>query len=238
MTAREELIADTFVELADTLVAEFDVIDFLHTLVERAVALLDADAGGIMLADQRGGLEVLAASTHEVRLVELFELQNHEGPCLEAFRTGEAVTKHDLSEMRTSWPQFTSRLEQAGFSSAQAVPMRLRDEVIGALNVFRVSPGALSDADMKLARALADVATVGLLQERSIRARERLAEQLQGALNSRVLIEQAKGVLAERSGLEVDEAFDAMRTYARRHGIPLHAVAQDIVRGRLQLEGT
>jgi hypothetical protein len=124
MTAREDLIADTFVELADTLVAEFDLIDFLHTLVERMVALLDVDAGGIMLADQRGGLEVLAASTHEVRLVELFELQNHEGPCLEAFRTGEAVTKNDLAEMRAAWPSFTTRLEQAGFSSAQAVLTR------------------------------------------------------------------------------------------------------------------
>ena len=235
MTAREDLIADTFVELADTLVAEFDTIDFLHTLVERTLALLDADAGGIMLADQRGGLEVLAASSHEVRLVELFELQNHEGPCLEAFRTGEAVTKTDLADMRASWPSFTARLERAGFASAQAVPMRLREEVIGALNVFRVTPGALSPADMKMARALADVATVGLLQERTIRARERLAEQLQGALNSRVLIEQAKGVLAERSGLEVDQAFTAMRSHARRSGASLHAVADDIIHGRIGL---
>jgi len=236
MTAREELIADTFVELADTLVAEFDIIEFLHILVEKTVALLDADAGGIMLADQRGGLEVLAASSHEVRLVELFELQNQEGPCLEAFRTGEAVTKNDLPEMRAAWPSFTTRLEQAGFSSAQAVPMRLRDEVIGALNVFRVSPGALTAADMKMARALADVATVGLLQERTIRARERLAEQLQGALNSRVLIEQAKGVLAERTGLEVDQAFAAMRAHARRSGLSLHSVAEDVVQGRIQLD--
>jgi transcriptional regulator with GAF, ATPase, and Fis domain len=237
MTAREDLIADTFVELADTLVAEFDLIDFLHTVVERTVVLLDVDAGGIMLADQRGGLEVLAASTHEVRLVELFELQNHEGPCLEAFRTGEAVTKNDLAEMRAAWPSFTTRLEQAGFSSAQAVPTRLREEVIGALNVFRIAPGSLCPADMKLARALADVATVGLLQERTIRARERLAEQLQRALNSRVLIEQAKGVLAERSGLEVDQAFAAMRTHARRSGSPLHTVAGDIVHGRIRLDG-
>jgi GAF domain-containing protein len=238
MTAREELIADTFVELADTLVAEFDVIDFLHTLVERTVALLDADAGGIMLADQRGGLEVVAASSHEVRLVELFELQNDEGPCLEAFRTGEAVTKSDLVEMRASWPSFTPRLEQAGFASAQAVPMRLREEVIGALNVFRVTPGALNAADMRMGRALADVATVGLLQERTISARERLASQLQGALNSRVLIEQAKGVLAERSGVEVDRAFAVMRSHARRNGIPMHTVAEEVVRGRLRLDAT
>ncbi|SEO77579.1 GAF and ANTAR domain-containing protein [Trujillonella endophytica] len=236
MTAREELIADALVQLADTLVDDFDVIDFLHLLTERAVGLLDADAAGIMLADQRGGLEVLAASSHEVHLIELFELQNQEGPCLEAFRTGAAVTRTDLAEMRAAWPSFTERLEQAGFASAQAVPMRLRDEVIGALNVFRVTPGPLDGSDMKLARALADVATVGLLQERAIHARERLAEQLQGALNSRVLIEQAKGVLAERTGLEVDRAFAVMRTHARRSGIPLHAVAERVVRGGADLE--
>ena len=235
MTAREELIADAFVQLADTLVAEFDVLDFLHLLVERAVELLDADAGGIMLADQRGGLEVMAASSHEVRLLELFELQNEEGPCLEAFRSGVAVSRPDPAAMRAAWPEFTARIEEAGFSSAQAVPMRLRDEVIGALNVFRVAPGALSDADTKLARALADIGTIGLLQERSLRARDRLAEQLQGALNSRVLIEQAKGVLAERSGLEVGQAFTALRDHARRHGMPLAEVADAVVRGRLRL---
>ena len=235
MATREERIADTFVELADTLVAEFDAIDFLHTLVDRAVDLLDADAGGIMIADQTGGLEVVAASSHEVRLVELFELQHEEGPCLEAFRTGLAVTRVDPKAMRTSWPRFTPRLEAAGYASAQAVPMRLRAEIIGALNVFRVSPGALQPSDMKLARALADVATVGLLQERTIRARELVAEQLQGALNSRILIEQAKGVLAERSGLDVDAAFTVMRTHARTHGLPLAGVAADVVGGRIRL---
>ena len=232
---REDLIADTFVELADTLVAEFDAIDFLHILIERAVTLLDVDAGGIMLADDRGGLEVLAASSHEARLVELFELQHDEGPCLEAFHTGQSVTRSGLEEMRESWPNFTPRLQEAGFSSAQAVPMRLRKEVIGALNVFRIEPGPLSPADMKLARALADVATVGLLQERTIRARDLLAEQLQGALNSRILIEQAKGVLAERTGLDVDEAFTVIRAYARQHSQPLAVVATAVIHGRIRL---
>lgn len=235
MTSREAQIADTFVELADTLVAEFDLIDFLHTLVERAVTLLDADAGGVMLADQRGGLEVMAASSHEVRLVELFELQNDEGPCLEAFRTGQAVTRADPADMARSWPVFTARVRAAGYASAQAVPMRLRDEVIGALNVFRVSSGALSPADMRLARAMADVATVGLMQARAIQTRNLLAEQLQGALNSRVLIEQAKGVLAERSGLQVDQAFTVLRTHARRNGVSLGTVAAEVVAGRIRL---
>jgi hypothetical protein len=138
--------------------------------------------------------------------------------------------------MHAAWPTFTPRLAQAGFASAQAIPMRLRDEVIGALNVFRVVPGALSDVDMRLARALADVATVGILQQRILSARDLLAEQLQGALNSRVLIEQAKGVLAERTGTSVDQAFVLMRTHARRTGAHLHAVAADIVTGRTRLQ--
>jgi transcriptional regulator with GAF, ATPase, and Fis domain len=233
--SREEAIADTFVELAEALVTDFDVIDFLHTLVERTTMLLDADAGGIMLAHQRGGLEVMAASSHEVHLVELFELQNDEGPCLEAFRSGQAVAKADIAEMRQSWPRFTRRLLQAGYSSAQAVPMRWRDDVIGAINVFRASPGALGQADMRLARALADVATVGLLQARTLRARDVLAEQLQGALNSRILIEQAKGVLAERTGLHVDQAFTVLRTHARRSGATLDVIAAQVVAGTIRL---
>jgi GAF domain-containing protein len=231
VTARELLIADTFVELADTLVDDFDLLDFLQTLVDRTVQLVDADAGGIMLADQRGGLEVLAASSHTTRLVELFELQHDEGPCLDAFRTGEQVTKTDEAAMRAAWPTFTARLSAAGFSSAQAIPLRLRDQVIGALNVFRVSPGALSEADMKLARALADVATVAIVQQRVLEAREQLAEQLQEALTSRIRVEQAKGILAERSGIDVDAAFTLLRTHARRTGRPLREVVDAVIGG-------
>ncbi|WP_222196203.1 GAF and ANTAR domain-containing protein [Modestobacter italicus] len=231
MTARELLIADTFVELAGTLVDDFDLIDFLHALVERTVALVDADAGGIMLADQRGGLEVMAASTHDTRLVELFELQHDEGPCLDAFRTGEQVTKVDEAAMRGAWPTFTARLSEAGFASAQAIPLRLQTQVIGALNVFRVAPGALSAADMKLARALADVATVAIVQQRVLDAREQLAEQLQEALTSRIRVEQAKGILAERSGVGVDAAFTLMRTHARRSGLPLRQVVDAVISG-------
>jgi len=235
VTTRESLIAETFVELADTLVDEFDLLDFLHTLIERTVALVDADAGGIMLADQRGGLEVLAASSHASHLVELFELQHDEGPCLDAFRSGQSVSRADEAAMRASWPTFTPRLAEAGFASAQAVPMRLRNQVIGALNVFRVIPGALSESDMALARALADVATVGILQQRVINARELLAEQLQEALNSRVMIEQAKGVLAERTGVQVDQAFELIRSHARRGGIPLRQVVDGVLSGTLRL---
>ena len=235
MTNQETLLADTFVELADTLVDDFDLIDFLHLLVERTVALVGADAAGIMLADQRGRLEVMAASSHAAQLVELFELQQQEGPCLEAFRSGQPVSKAGVADMHVAWPTFTPHLVLAGFTSAQAVPMRLREQVIGALNIFRISPGPLSDAEMRLGRALADVATVGILQQRVISARDLLAEQLQGALNSRVLIEQAKGVLAERTGKNVDEAFVLMRAHARRTGAHLRVVADQIVTGKLRL---
>jgi GAF domain-containing protein len=144
MTSREQLLATTFVDLADTLVADFDVIDFLYTLASRSVELLDADAAGIMLADHDGGLHVMASSAEEARLLELYELQNNEGPCLDCFRSGRPVVRDDLPAMRSSWPAFTEQLQGLGFRSAQALPMRLREETIGALNLFRTRPGRLS----------------------------------------------------------------------------------------------
>jgi GAF domain-containing protein len=233
MTSREQLIATTFVDLADTLVADFDVIDFLHTLATRSVALLDASAAGIMLADQRGGLQVLASSTEEARLLELYELRNNEGPCLDCFRSGQPVARDDLPAMRSSWPVFTQRLEELGFRSAQALPMRLRDETIGVLNIFRTEPGPLAEPDRRIGQAMADVATVGLLQERAIAAREQLATQLQTALSSRVQLEQAKGMLAERTGLPMDRMFQVMREYARAHNRRLSEVAAQIIDGSL-----
>lgn len=231
MTTREDRIAETFVELADTLVADFDVIEFLHVLADRSVELLDADAAGIMLGDQRGGLHQVASSTEEARLIELFEHQNNEGPCLDCFRSGQPVAREDIPSMRASWPAFTGRLEQLGFQAAQAIPMRLRTEVIGALNIFRTTPGLLSDADARLAQALADVATVGLLQQRAVTARDTLAEQLQTALNSRIVLEQAKGMIAERTGLQMGEAFQVLRDYARKHGDKLSDVAVRVIDG-------
>lgn len=232
MSTRDALIADAFVELADSLVTGFEVTDFLDRLVIRAVELLDADAAGIMLADSHGQLQVLAASSHDVRLLELFELQGNSGPCLDSFRSGEPVTPPDLAAMRSSWPTFAARSEAVGYSSAQAVPMRLRNEVIGAMNVFRIGEGALVGSQLKLARALADVASVALISERTISARELAADQLQGALNSRVVLEQAKGMLAERAGVGVDQAFSRMRDHARRSGQSLRDVAAAVVENR------
>jgi transcriptional regulator with GAF, ATPase, and Fis domain len=231
MTSREQLLATTFVDLADTLVADFDVIDFLHTLATRSVQLLDADAAGIMLADQHGGLHVMASSAEEARLLELYELQNNEGPCLDCFRSGRPVARDDLPAMRASWPAFTQQLQQLGLHSAQALPMRLRNETIGALNLFRTEPGPLSETDRGIGQAMADVATVGLIQERAIATHELLAAQLQTALNSRVQLEQAKGMLAQRTGLPMDQVFQLMRDYARNRNRRLSDVAAQIIDG-------
>ncbi|MBA3524214.1 MAG: GAF and ANTAR domain-containing protein [Geodermatophilaceae bacterium] len=233
MTNREPQLADAFVDLADTLVNDFDAVDFLHSLVGHLVDLLDVTAAGIMMSDQRGGLEVLASSSEETRLLELFETQNDEGPCLDCFRSGEPVGHVDMAAMRKAWPVFTPRMVEAGFQSAQAIPLRLRRQTIGAVNVFRSESGLMAAGDLKVGRALADVATIGLIQSRSITARDTVAEQLQSALNSRILIEQAKGAFAERTGLGVDEAFQVMRAYARSTGRRLSDVGAQVLDGTL-----
>jgi transcriptional regulator with GAF, ATPase, and Fis domain len=225
------LLSDTFIELADTMVADFDVIDFLHMLTDRSVRLLAADAAGVVLADPRGELRVAAASSEEAGLLELFQLQNDEGPCLECFRTGLAVTATDLVGMAPQWPRFAEAAARAGFTTVEALPMRLRDQVIGALNLFRAKPGPFDPADLRIGQALADVATIGLLHERNVRRRETVAEQLQGALNSRVVIEQAKGKLAERLSIDMDRAFKMLRDYARNSNQHLTDVARDFVDG-------
>lgn len=232
MSTREEQVADAFVELADSLVNDFEVQDFLHRVIERALGLLDADAAGIMLADAHGELQVLASSSELMQVLELLELQGDSGPCLDAYRTGLPVTPAGLGEMRANWPAFAEQVELAGFSSIQATPMRLRDDVIGALNIFRRREGAMTDADLRLARALADVATVALITDRTLTARQRLTDQLQEALSSRVLLEQAKGMLAERAGIDVGEAFTLMRQRARRSGRTLLDVATEVIGNR------
>jgi transcriptional regulator with GAF, ATPase, and Fis domain len=226
-----DLLSDTFIELADTMVADFDILDFLHMLTDRAVQLLGASAAGVMLADPRGELRVAAASTEEAGLLELFQLQNDQGPCLECFRTGRPVTAADLSAAAQRWPRFAQAAVQAGFVTVEALPMRLRDQVIGALNLFRAEPGSFDEADLRIGQALADVATIGLLHERNVRRRETVAEQLQAALNSRVVIEQAKGKLAERLGIDMDRAFSMLRDYARASNLRLTDVARAFVAG-------
>jgi GAF domain-containing protein len=228
-----ERLGQVFVELADTLVDEFDQVDFLQTLTDRSVELLGADAAGLMLADQRGALQLMASTLEKARDLELFELQVMEGPCLECFATGRPVVNVELAEAHQRWPVFTQAAVRAGFRATHALPLRLRQEVVGAMNLFTREPGRLDAEHLAIGQAMADVATIGLLHERNLREQTVLSEQLQAALHSRVLIEQAKGVLAARARVDVVEAFARMRGHARRHGVPLTAVATAVLEGSL-----
>ena len=228
-----ERLGQVFVELADTLVDDFDPVDFLQTLTDRSVELLGADAAGLMLTDQRGALRLMASTMAEAHDLEVFELQVREGPCLDCFATGRAVVNVDLTEARERWPVFTRAAVDAGFRATHALPLRLRSQVVGAMNLFAAEPGRLDDAHIAIGQAMADVATIGLLHERNLRERTVLSEQLQTALHSRVLIEQAKGVLAARAEIGVPEAFVRMRSYARRHGITLSVVAAALIEGAI-----
>jgi GAF domain-containing protein len=231
-----QLLSETFVELTDTMVAGFDVIDFLHVLTDRSVLLLDVSAAGLLLADPRGELRVVAASCEAARLLELFQLQSDQGPCLDCFRSGQPVTATDLGTDQR-WPRFAAAATQTGFGAVQALPMRLREQVIGALNLFRAAPGVFDLADVRVGQALADVATIGLLHERNMRRSDTLNEQLQTALNSRVVIEQAKGKLAERLGLDMDQAFSVLRDYARSRNRRLSDLARAMVDGTETIPG-
>ena len=224
-----DLLSDTFVDLADTMVADFDVIDFLHVLTDRSVRLLAASGAGVLLADPRGELRVAAASSGQAGLLELFQLQNDQGPCLDCFRTGQPVTAADLTAAAQQWPRFAEAATRSGIRTVQALPMRLRDQVIGALNLFRTESGPFDLAELRIAQALADVATIGLLHQQNVRRRETLAEQLQAALNSRVAIEQAKGKLAERLSIDMDQAFSMLRAHARSSSQRLTDVARAFV---------
>jgi GAF domain-containing protein len=211
------------------MVADFDVIDFLHVLTDRSVRLLAASAAGVLLVDPRGELRVAAASSGQAGLLELFQLQNDQGPCLDCFRTGQPVTAADLSVPSQQWPRFAQAATKSGFRTVQALPMRLRHEVIGALNLFRGEPGPFDLAELRIGQALADVATIGLLHQQNVRRSETLAEQLRAALDSRVVIEQAKGKLAERLSIDMDQAFSLLRDHARSSNERLTDVARAFV---------
>ncbi|MGW4399966.1 GAF and ANTAR domain-containing protein [Amycolatopsis nivea] len=223
-----------FVDMADTLVDEYDVADMLHRLAKYCVTLLGAPAAGLLLADQRGGLEVIASSDESSRMLELLQLQTEQGPCLDAYRGGEAVVVEDLAAQAARWPRFVPEATRAGYRSVYALPMRLRRQVIGTLNLFGRGQSPLTGAALSVARALADIATIGILQERAIRRGELLTEQLQHALNSRVAIEQAEGVLAHAGKLDMEVAFERLRTYSRGHNQRLSEVAEAVANSQLR----
>lgn len=231
--AREQDLATAFVDLADTLVSDYDIADLLYRLVDHSVRLLDATEAGLLLSDQRGSLHVMASSDEKTKLLELFQLQADEGPCLDCYRSGEAVAVADLAANLTRWPRFAPVALAEGYTAVHAFPLRLRKMTIGALNLFSDHPGDLPDDDRYVAQALADIATIAILQERAIQHNETLVAQLEGALASRVVIEQAKGVLAEHGGLDMDQAFQALRDLARNSNRRLADVAHDVVLGVL-----
>ena len=224
-----ERLARVFVEVADTLVAEFDLIEFLQMVTVRTSDLVDARAAGLLLADPSGRLQMMAASDERAKMVELFQAQAVEGPCQDCFQTGAPVVNADLRQAYARWPRFAPIAVEAGYQSVHAFPMRLRTEVVGALNLFSESTGSISDEDADVVQALADVATIGLIQERAIAQSELVAEQLQSALNSRIVIEQAKGAIAQIHGGTPDEAFVRIRTFCRGHHLRLSDVARAII---------
>ena len=230
---RESSLVRTFVELADTLVAEFDVVELLTLLADRCVEVLDVEAAGLMLVAPDGDLRVMASSSETMRVLELFELQSQEGPCLDCYRTGEPVVNQNLATVNGRWPRFAPEALAAGFHSVHALPMRLRGSVIGALNLFHAREGEMAPADVEAAQALADVATIGILQHRAALEAQVLNEQLNHALNSRVVIEQAKGMIAEREGLNMEEAFSLLRNHSRNHNLKLAEVAREVIEGGL-----
>ena len=233
--SREQLLATTFVELADTLGDDFGVLDFLQRLASRCTEILGASAAGVILADQRGTLQLVASTTHASPVLELVAVATSRGPCLEAFRTGVPVVNVAPDDAARRWPQFTRDARTLGFASAPVVPMRFRTDVIGALSLLYREPTTLDDDDIAIAQALAGVATVGLLQERTPRQKEILAEQLQTALTLRVVVEQAKGVIAELTGLTVEASFDRLSAIAGRQGRALSDVATDVIARRLDV---
>jgi GAF domain-containing protein len=230
---RETLLAQTLVELADTLVDDFDVVELLTLVADRCVEVLDVDAAGLMLIAPDGDLRSMASSSEAMHVLELFELQSHEGPCLDCYRTGQPVVNQDLATVNGRWPRFAAEALAAGFHSVHALPMRLRGTVIGALNLFHIHAGQMRKPDVDAAQAFADVATIAILQHRATLESQLVNEQLNHALNSRVAIEQAKGMVAERLGLNLEQAFTALRGHSRNHNLRLVDVAHDITDGTL-----
>lgn len=226
---REEKINDAFVRVAGTLIDDYDVVDLLSTLMNTCTELLDVQAGGILLTDTTGGLELVASTSEEAETVEIMTVAAGAGPCIESYTTGAVVSVPNIDEDAQSWPRFRRTALEQGFRAAHAIPLRLHGQVIGAMNLMSTDAGALSARDSRLAQALADVATVGIVHERNFRQPAVVSAQLHLALDTRVLIEQAKGALAQYLSCTMTEAFTALRDYARTHEISLRVAAQGVL---------
>lgn len=237
-TGRERALAAAFIDVADTLVDDYDILDLLYRVTTHSVHLLDVDAAGLLLTDGRGHLRLLASSDEQARLVELFQLQTQQGggPCLDCYLSGQPVSAADLAQWFERWPGFVVEAQRQGFHTVHALPMRLRDEVIGGLNLFRTKTTPLNPDDLRLGQALADIATIAILQQRALNHRGLIIEQLQGALHGRITIEQAKGALAYHGDIDIDTAFHRLRSYARDHRQKLSELARRVLAERDQAQ--
>jgi GAF domain-containing protein len=233
--SRESLLVATLVEMADNLVDNYDVIDVLTLLSERCVETIDVAAAGVMLGLPDGGLQHLASSSDSMRALELYQIQANEGPCVDCYAAGVAIINHELVDPDDRWPRFTPRAMEQGFLSVHCLPMRLRGRTIGALNLFRTDVGLLTEADVAVVQGLADVATIAILQHQATMGAKLLNDQLSLALNSRVVIEQAKGMISQSLQCEMDEAFARLRAHARNHNLRLTDVATNVVAGSLHI---
>jgi GAF domain-containing protein len=230
---REQRIVETFVEFADAMVEDFDVVEFLHRMAQRCVELLDCAEVGVLLADTAGALRVMASSSERTEALEVLQSQSEEGPCFESFHRAAQVFSEDLSADEGRWPTFAPAAVEKGFRSVYAVPMRVRLHALGAMNFFRAESGRIAEGDLPLGQGLADIAAIALVQQRAGHETRGVVEQLQHALTSRVVIEQAKGMIAQQVGISVDAAFTRLRAHAREHNRRLSDVAHDVVDGRL-----
>ena len=226
---REDQIVEAFVSMAGSLVAGHDVPDLLNHLTAECARLVDVTAAGLLLADRRGALHVVAASSHDAEGLEAFQAQRAEGPCHDSYQDGRPVLVSDLAAEADRWSGFVALALEHGVRSVHAVPLRLRDDVIGALGLFGSAVGELNERDLRLAQGLADVATISIIQDRVAADRDAVNEQLQTALDTRVLLEQAKGVLAHSGGLAMPDAYAALVQYARDNNLKLALLARALV---------
>ncbi|GIL30897.1 GAF and ANTAR domain-containing protein [Actinocatenispora comari] len=233
--SREHRVSRAFVALADTLVADFDIVDFLSMLVERSTGLLSVDAAAVILRGPDDDLQVVASSGHGAQLLERFAVRTGDGPCIDCVRSAQPVVCTDLGAETSRWPGFSAAASECGFRAVHALPMRYHERIVGVLTLLDAAAGAVGTDAARLGQSFADVATIGILQQRTIDQGERVSQQLRAALTSRIAIEQAKGVISERGGVSMDEAFDQLRGYARAHQLGLTALARSVAAGNADL---
>lgn len=229
---REAEIATTLIRLADTIVDGFDRYELLHDLSVSCARLLDADAAGVSIADGRR-LQFVVATSEDMATVERFQADHRQGPCFDAYLTGQHVSTPDLRATARRWPRWTRQALALGFAAADAFPLRLGEQTVGALDVYATQTRTLSPDDVALGAAFAHMAAIGLVHEQAIAEHRNVQAQLQHALDNRISIEQAKGIVAERLQIPVSQAFDLIRRFSRSHNVKVVKTSRQIVNGEL-----